>query len=61
MRKPYCDVELPSWAATASKEQLLDHLRYLTHCNKTLRSQLGRARRRYTKAEKELKANETIS
>lgn len=55
MRKPYSEIELPSWVKTATKEQLIDHIKYLTHTKDIYKRQLSKARYRYTKAEKLLK------
>lgn len=57
LNKVYRDAEIPSWCYNYSlpRENLIDHIKYLTHNNRTLTKQLRSARYRYRKAENQIK------
>lgn len=59
LRKPYSNVEIPEHLLKADREQLLDHIRYLTHNKNVQKKALNKARRRYKKAEYKLMNDST--
>jgi len=54
MKNIYENTEIPSWVIGASNEQLISHIKYLTHNANRDKKTIAKSRFRYRKAEKEL-------
>ena len=62
LNKAYRDTDIPSWCCsnTATKEQLIDHIKYLTHTLETERKAKRKYRHKYSKLKKEVENINTV-